>query len=91
MQDCLIENCAGDAVNVGQAGGVFKMKNNTGTGNSGYGLLLANGAQCQDQGGNTVTGTSGEVKVGDSAASTWATAKPRTDAAEVNPHFCRIF
>ncbi len=87
----LIEDCALDAVNITAGGGVLKMQNVVGSGNGGAGLRLTNGAQCLDQGGNSVTGTDGEVIVGGNVASLWADATPRTDVGAADPQFCRIY
>ena len=91
-----IDNSAGDAISISAAGGYHKMNKVTGTGNGGVGLRLRFGAQCQDQGENTVTGTGGDVVVG-ADTTTWAAVDALTsgqcihDGAATYPHFCRIF
>jgi hypothetical protein len=91
ISDTKIQNCAGDAINATVGGGVCRVDTVSGTGNSGFGVQLSNGAQCQDIGVNTVGGTSGEVKVGGSSASLWSATVPRTDVGESAPEFCRIY
>ncbi len=86
-----INDSADDAVLIDTGGGHHKMNRVVGTGNGGVGLRLQNGAQCLDEGNNTVTGTGGDIIIGGSAASTWVTATPRTDVGEAAPQFCRLF
>lgn len=85
-----IQNCAGSAIYVSCGGGVVNVQNVSGAGNTGYGLILANGAQADAISSPTVSGTLGQVKVGDSAVSLWSDPE-RTDVGETNPQFCRIF
>ena len=91
ISDVKIQDCSGDAVNVEVGGGSVRIDTVSGTGNSGFGLKLANGAQAQLVGTNSVDGTSGNMKVGGSAASAWGDTVPRTDIGESSPEFCRVY
>jgi len=92
IRDTVVENCAGDAIHVTVGGGRVTVNNVTGSGNTGVGLRLEHGAQCFVTGTvPTVTGTGGDLKVGDSVVGAWTDSRPATDVGETNPHFCRIF
>jgi hypothetical protein len=91
VRDCHIEDSTGDAIRIDCGGGYKHLQGNTGGGNGGYGLLLKHGAQAYNTGGgNTVSGTSGQVKVGDNSVSLWSDGET-TDLGASNPQMCRIF
>ena len=66
-----IENCVGDGINAASPGRL-DLAGVTGSGNGGYGLQATRGANVDVDAGVTVTGTSGDLKVGGLAVRTWA-------------------
>jgi hypothetical protein len=92
---CKIDDSNGHAINITTGGAMVRLRDVSGTGNSGYGIALANGAQMSDDNVNTVTGTSGDIKLG-GTTTTWAAVdaiavgESLNDSGAAFPEFCRV-
>jgi hypothetical protein len=89
-----LQNCAGDAILI-TTGASCRLDTVAGSvGNTGFGVRVSHGAQFNRVGTCSLTGTSGDIQVGDNAAPTaWAAVSPGsvTDLAAGNPQLCRAF
>lgn len=72
MVTCDVSSSTAHAVVAATRGALTFLQNCTGTGNSGYGFFTRFGGGANKISGNTIAGTSGELKVGNAAGTTWA-------------------
>ena len=72
LENCLIENTTGNATSATNNGATLVLSNVGGSGNSGFGTKISNGASCSvSNDGVLVTGTGGDLKVGTLSVRTW--------------------
>lgn len=83
IQNTLIENTTGDAIQVENSSVKLRLDNVDGsTGNSAYGIRILNGAQVDVDAATSVTGASGDILLGDAGAITYA-AVPAVDLGQL--------
>lgn len=83
IQNTLIENTTGDAIQVENSSVKLRLDNVDGsTGNSAYGIRILNGAQVDVDAATSVTGASGDILLGDAGAIAYA-AVPAVDLGQL--------
>lgn len=86
-----IQDCAGNGV-LAQGTKRGTLLDVSGTGNTGLGLKLSDGAQVNEQGTVDVTGTGGDYQVGAASVGTWTGySGDENDLGAASPQLCRLF
>lgn len=86
-----IKDCSGNGI-LAQGSNRGTLLDVTGTGNSGLGLKLSDGAQVNEQGTVDVTGTGGDYQVGANGVGTWTGyGGDENDLGAASPQLCRLF
>lgn len=95
VKNTRVENSTSSGILIPGGGGLHTIQAVSGTGNGGHGIQLQAGAQSKLAGTSTLTGTGGDLKLGDKTA-TWASFnalaanQSLNDNDQVYPQFCRV-